>query len=222
MPATSKERLEDLYHSHHKRGERYGYLFCHGKRGPYLEKWIGKGKKVLDIGCRDGELTKFYAEGNTVTGADIDREALALASEKLGIETMWLDVNEEFPFPDASFDAVVACEIMEHIFYTRPFLQKIQRVLRPGGTFVGSVPNAFRMRNRFKFLFGNEYETDPTHVHQFSYFRLKEILGEFFTDVEIQPIGGKILPILPVGPSTPHRLNRLYAKDLLWKVTKAS
>jgi len=216
----SKTKLADLYSNHHQSRGRYGYLFCHGKRAPYLKEWIGTEKKVLDIGCRDGELTKYYAEGNTITGVDIDPKALEIIKEKLNIETLWLDVNSEWPFTESSYDHIVACEILEHLFYSRSFLEKVAKTLKDGGSFLGSVPNAFRMRNRMKFLWGNEFETDPTHVHMFSHITLKALLSEFFEDVEIVPVQGKILPFLPVSDKTPLKLNRLFSRDLLWKASK--
>lgn len=213
-----KEDLETIYRSHHERGKRYGYLYCHGERGPYLRDWIGTGKKVLDLGCRDGMLTSFFAPGNEVVGVDIDQNALKLIREKLGIETYWLDLNAEWPFASESFDAIVACEIAEHLFFLEPFLKKVAKTLKKGGLFLGSVPNAFRMRNRLKFLFGKEYEKDPTHVRQFSYAKLEKTLLETFVEVELVPLQGKILPLIPVSPRCfPKRVNRLFAKDLLWK-----
>lgn len=209
--------LEKIYSSHHQRGKRYGYLFCSGARIPYLKKWIGQGKRVLDLGCRDGMLTLGYAEGNSVVGADIDRKALELARERVGIETQWLDLNGEWPWEKGSFDAIVACEVMEHLFFLDTFLEKVAKTLKPGGLFIGSVPNAFRIRNRFKFLFGREYETDPTHVRRFSHDSVKSVLEGRFSDVEIVPIQGKILPFLPVSSATPKKINRLFAKDLLWR-----
>ncbi|GBE05970.1 MAG TPA: class I SAM-dependent methyltransferase [Nitrospirae bacterium] len=216
----AKLTLEDIYRSHHERGKRYGYLYCHGERGLYLSEWIGKGKTVLDLGCRDGELTRFFARGNTVTGADIDRKALELARGKYGIETLWLDLNAEFPFEKGAFDVVVACEIVEHIYYTNAFLEKVSSILKPGGMFIGSVPNSFRMRNRLKFLAGKEFDTDQTHVHMFSHDKLKKLLARYFKDIRIAPIGGKILPFLKVSKYTPGYLNRLFGRDLLWKAVK--
>ena len=215
----SKDSLEALYRAHHERGSRYGYLFCHGKRGPWLQRWIGTGKKVLDLGCRDGMLTSFYAAGNEVLGADIDRKALELAHQKLGIETIWCDLNAEWPFPKRAFDAIVACEIVEHLYMLDGFLGRVVDSLKPGGVFIGSVPNAFRMRNRMKFLFGKEFESDPTHVRMFSYESLHATLSKYFSHVEIIPIQGKILPFLKVSETTPAFLNRLYARDLLWRAT---
>ena len=105
---NQKKHLTEIYSRHHERGGRYGYLFCHGARGPYLKKWIGTGKRVLDLGCRDGQLTQFFAEGNTVIGADIDPHALDQIRKRLKIETHWLDLNTEWPFEPESFDVIVA------------------------------------------------------------------------------------------------------------------
>ena len=162
-------------------------------------------------------LTAFYAKGNEVVGADIDRKALELSRDKLGIETVWVDLNQEWPFEENSFDVIVACELLEHIFFLSPFLDKIQKTLKKGGIFIGSVPNAFRIRNRLKFLFGNDYENDPTHVRQFSYIRLDKTLRQNFSNIEVIPIQGKVLPFLPVSPILPSSLNRLFARDFLWK-----
>lgn len=212
-----KEALDVLYRAHHERGKRYGYLYCGGARGPYLHRWIREGKKVLDLGCRDGTLTSFFAKGNQVTGVDIDQKALEKIQAQLGIEALWLDLNAEWPFLPKSFDVVVACEIAEHLFFLDLFLDNVAKTLKKGGLFIGSVPNAFRVRNRWKFLFGKEYESDPTHVRQFSYAKLLQILSRHFCEIEIVPIQGKVLPFLPVSSKLPKKLGRLFAKDLLWR-----
>ncbi len=215
-----KTDLEQLYRAHHEGRARYGYLYCHGQRLPYIKRWIGSGKQVLDLGCRDGMLTQGYMEGNHVLGVDIDRAALALAEKKLGLKTLWLDLSMEWPFERESYDVIVACELLEHLFFLDRFLAQVRHALKPGGLFIGSVPNAFRMRNRLKFLAGNEVENDPTHVRMFSVRRLEGILSDYFTDVEIVPLQGKVLPFLPVSPKLPYKINALFARDLLWKAVK--
>lgn len=215
-----KQVLENIYRKHHEKGSRYGYLYCHGARVPFLREWIGEGKRILDLGCRDGMLTAGFSEGNEVLGVDIDQRALEMARERLGIETMWLDLNQEWPWEEESFDVVVACEIVEHLFVLEDFLERVAKTLKPGGLFIGSVPNAFRMRNRWKFLWGREYETDPTHVRQFSYLRLEKVLSAHFGGIEIVPIEGNVLPFLRVSPTMPKEVSRLFARDLLWRCNK--
>lgn len=214
-----KSVLEELYSNHHQKGNRYGYLFCHGARSPFLKKWIGTGKRVLDLGCRDGMLTQCYRDGNEVTGADIDQQALALAKERLGIQTEWVDLNSEWIWKRDSFDCIVACEIVEHLFFMDQFLLNVSRTLKKNGIFIGSVPNAFRVRNRWKFLLGREYETDETHVRQFSYKKLETVLKRYFNEIELVPLEGKILPFWPVSANSSTALGKLFAKDLLWRVS---
>lgn len=215
--STLKAELESIYRNHHEKKARYGYLYCHGERGEYLKKWIGVGKKVLDLGCRDGMLTSYFAQENDVLGVDIDRKALLMIEEKLNIDTCWVDLNTEWPFAPHSFDVIVACEIMEHLFFLDHFLDKVRETLKPGGLFLGSVPNSFRLRNRFKFLFGNSYENDPTHVRQFSVLSLQKALKCRFQNIEIIPLQGKIFPFIPVSPKIPQSINQLFARDLLWR-----
>ena len=69
---------------------------------------------MLDLGCRSGALTKHFLEGNTVVGLDVDASALEKAAA-LGIEPVQANVEEPLPFEDASFDAVVAGELFEHL-----------------------------------------------------------------------------------------------------------
>ena len=128
---------------------------------------IGRGKRVLDLGCRSGALTRHFLDGNSVVGLDVDAAALEKA-RALGIEPVQANVEEPLPFEDASFDAVVAGELFEHLRFPDALVAEIERVLRPGGVLVGSVPNAFRLQSRLRFLRGRPPEDDPTHLRMFS------------------------------------------------------
>ena len=52
------------------------------ERGDIFSLYIGSGKKVLDIGCRDGALTKYFVPGASVVGADIDELSLDRARKE--------------------------------------------------------------------------------------------------------------------------------------------
>lgn len=222
---SERERLETRYAAHHAGAGRYGFSYRLDERGPALAAWIGRGRRVLDLGCRDGSLTRYYAPDNSVAGVDIDRAALARARETLGIETVWLNLNSEaLPFPAETFDVVVAGEVLEHVLAPADIAAEARRVLVPGGQFVGSVPNSFHWRARLAFLGGQTLE-DPTHLHLFSLMKVRTLL-EGFASAEIVPIGtigGRRIPQLPtfLARWLVRRWPTLFASDFLFHAQRA-
>ena len=155
------EQLSDRYAEHNRDERGAGFVFAGAERVELFRRYVGgPGRRVLDLGCRDGALTQAYAGGNEIVGVDADRAALAEA-KKLGIETHWADLDEALPFEDSDFDVVVAGELLEHLRDPRRVVADVRRVLRPGGTFVASVPNAYRLKNRARFLLGRKPERRP-------------------------------------------------------------
>jgi SAM-dependent methyltransferase len=203
-------RLGRFYRDHHERGDRDGFTVSEDRRGPLFAQWIGRGKRVLDIGCRDGTLTHYFASGNRVLGLDVDQAALAQAADRLGIETRWADVSLSIPAPDAAFDCVVAGEVIEHLPYLDVTLGEVARVLVPGGLFVGSVPNAYTLKGRLDVLKGKDLDRDPTHLQFFSPAKLRRVLGTRFRMHELVAVRGKWA-----------RLSlSLFARHIAWRVEK--
>jgi SAM-dependent methyltransferase len=199
------EQLDERYQEHHRRFRGRDFVFGGEERAELFRRYVGgPGRRVLDLGCRYGALTRAYAPGNDVVGVDVDREALAEAAT-LGIETRWADVDEPLPFDDASFDVVVAGELLEHVRDPERLVGEVRRVLRPGGRFVASVPNAFRLKNRLRFLLGRKPEDDPTHLHMFSPADVRSLLGGF-DDPELRFIAGRLVPLNA----------RLFANDMVF------
>jgi SAM-dependent methyltransferase len=206
----SLEQLSKRYSEHNRVERGAGFVFAGQERIDLFRRHVGgPGRRVLDLGCRDGALTQAYVEGNEVVGVDADRDALAEAA-KLGIETHWADLDDPLPFGDESFDVVVAGELMEHLRDPARFTSEARRVLRPGGTFVASVPNAFRLKNRLRFLLGRKPESDPTHLHMFSPDEARGLLAGF-EDVQLDFIAGRLVPL--------HA--RLFANDMVFSGRKA-
>lgn len=96
--------IETVYNFHHTHNRRENLALFKDLRGEFLRSNIGTDKKVLDIGCRDGELTETYYKGNEVLGVDIDSRALELAEKKLGIKTLHRDLNGDWSLPPDSLD----------------------------------------------------------------------------------------------------------------------
>jgi SAM-dependent methyltransferase len=203
------EELSRRYAEHNRLERGAGFVFAGPERIELFRRYVGgPGKRVLDLGCRDGALTRTYAAGNEIVGVDADRDALA-AAEQLGIETRWADLDEPLPFDDSSFDVVVAGELLEHLRDPRRLVAEARRVLRPGGTFVASVPNAYRLKNRLRFLLGRRPEDDPTHLQMFSAGEVRGLLTDF-EDPQLHLIAGRLVPF--------HR--RLFANDIVFSGRK--
>ena len=204
------ERLRRFYRDHHEHGDRQDFTVSEDRRGPLFAAWIGRGRRVLDLGCRDGTLTRYFAEGNQVLGLDVDRDALGQAATRLGIETRWADVSLSVPADDAAFDCVVAGEVIEHLPYLDVVLDEIARVLTPGGLFVGSVPNAYNLKARINVLKGEELDRDPTHLQFFSPAKLRRVLEPRFDLRELVAVRGKWAWLSLA----------LFARHLAWRAVK--
>jgi SAM-dependent methyltransferase len=200
--------LQERYEEHHRERRDEGDFVFVPERIPLFQAAIGHGKRVLDLGCRSGALTRHFLDGNSVVGLDVDAAALEKAAA-LGIEPVQADVEEALPFEDASFDAVVAGELLEHLQFPDALVAEIRRVLRPGGVLVGSVPNAFRLQSRLRFLGGRPPEDDPTHLRMLSPSALRALLSGF-ESAQLSYVGGRYA-----------RLHaRLLARDLVFTARK--
>jgi SAM-dependent methyltransferase len=200
--------LGERYEEHHRKRRDEGDFVFVPERIPLFREAIGTGKRVLDLGCRSGALTRHLLEGNEIVGVDVDPAALAKAAA-LGIEPVQANVEEPLPFEDESFDAVVAGELLEHLQFPDALAREVRRVLRPGGVLVGSVPNAFRLQSRLRFLRGQPPEDDPTHLRMFSPDAMRELLHGF-RDVRLDYVGGRYRRLQP----------RLLARDLAFSAKK--
>lgn len=100
--------------------------------------------KILDIGTSTGTNLRMLRElGFTnVTGLDASDEAIRFCREK-GLGFVQKGDVTALPFADASFDLVLATDIIEHVDDDAQALKEIRRVARPGGFVLITVP-AFR------------------------------------------------------------------------------
>lgn len=112
------------------------------------------GELVLDLGCGFGRHAfEAFKRGARVVACDM--AVPELAEVRALFEAMVLDgqappdgmavtVNGDatrLPFPDGTFDRVIASEVMEHISDDRRALTELVRVLRPGGVLAVTIPS---------------------------------------------------------------------------------
>jgi ubiquinone/menaquinone biosynthesis C-methylase UbiE len=94
---------------------------------------------VLDVGCGEGQVARLAAviPGiERVVGVDPTWAQLRVAAAR-GAQVGYARAGAAaLPFPDSSFDAVVACLVFEHIDEVDAAIAEVGRVLAPGGRFL--------------------------------------------------------------------------------------
>ena len=111
------------------------------RRAQQVTTAAGGSGRVLDAGCGPGHLlAQFRALGWRTVGTEADERAAAIPRANYGLEVLTDDVRD-LRFPDRTFDAVVSWHTLEHMRHPAQTLDKIARLLRPGGVFLVSVPN---------------------------------------------------------------------------------
>ena len=120
-------------------------------------EWLGlrAGDRLLDLGCGAGRHAfEAYRRGARVVAFDYDmaelKDVKGMFGALAGSEASTLPVSAwatatngdatRLPFPDATFDRVIAAEVLEHIPHDEAAISELARVLRPGGTMAITVP----------------------------------------------------------------------------------
>ena len=88
-PNHSKEQVAEFYEEFQSRG-KYDYFYGDERRKNLYVNLIGTGKRILEVGCRSGNLTQYYHRENYVIGVDVDRNALMEFEKRLGLKVYGL------------------------------------------------------------------------------------------------------------------------------------
>lgn len=109
-----------------------------------LKRRLKPGDSILDAGCGLGEVLADIPEGYKLFGFDFANSNVEFTKRRLGARA---DVKQgsiyEIPFPDASMDAVLCLEVLEHIEDDERGVRDITRVLKPGGVLIVAVPYTY-------------------------------------------------------------------------------
>jgi ubiquinone/menaquinone biosynthesis C-methylase UbiE len=158
---------------------------------------------VLDVACGSGGPALFIAQtlGCQVTGLDIEENGIGAAREMAqarGLQSRAKfeqgDASQPLPLPDASFDAVISIDAMNHLSRRAKVFAEWLRVLRPGGRFLFTDATIVtgmlsrdeilaRGRSMGHFLF------TPTGLHE----RLIEAAG--FVELQVEDVTGTIATV---------------------------
>jgi 2-polyprenyl-3-methyl-5-hydroxy-6-metoxy-1,4-benzoquinol methylase len=153
---------------------------AHLARYILAREYVRAGGIVLDAACGLGYGTAALASGTGATrviGVDLSDWAVTYARENFArtrnnLEYFAQDATHLAQLADESVDLVVCFETLEHMPNPEGLLREFTRVLRPGGVFIGSVPN----------LWIDEQGCNPVpyHLHIYDYDQFRAQIGRHF------------------------------------------
>ncbi|MCK4669639.1 MAG: class I SAM-dependent methyltransferase [Nanoarchaeota archaeon] len=145
-------------------------------------------QKTLDVACADGSFSAKLKKdfGFETHGIDISKNAVKSANNR-GVKAKVHNLEKAIPYPDGSFDLVLASEVIEHLYDTDFFISELKRVLRKGGILILTTPNLVSLTNRVRILFGKYPNFVPEyripggagHIRAYTVPILKQQLKEY-------------------------------------------
>ena len=141
-----------------------------------LERLVRPGR-LLEVGSNLGYLLNVAGRrGWSAVGLELSDFAVRYAREHFGVDIRAQRL-EDAGFDDASFDAVVLRDLLEHVRDPRATLGEARRVLRPGGVLALSLPNFACVNSR---LGGPRWRHlhPEQHLFQFAPDTLRRLLDE--------------------------------------------
>ena len=192
--AARDQRIDErqLRAGNHRYSAAYNYLQEH------------PGLRVLELGYGGpGIVGRLAPMAETYDVVDIvDRIEPAHRPANLTVHQSNLD--NRFPFADATFDVVVAMMVIEHLYDPFHAFAEVARVVKPGGAAFVNLPNVGSLRCRLQLLGGKLPVTS-----QPNWFEIREWDGghlHYFTVAEVKRLaalsGLKVTGVCPVGSLT--------------------
>ena len=143
--------------------------------------------RILDVGCGPGGTSTAFSIFGTVMGVDSSTAALKIALRR-GLR-VFKSTLLTIPLKDKSFDLITALDVIEHIPEEKKVLTEINRILKPDGFVVITVP-------AFQFLW-SEHDVAVSHVRRYNIPSLRSSLHDAgFSIVRISHFVSFVFPLV--------------------------
>jgi SAM-dependent methyltransferase len=160
------QQLYDLEDGHWWFRGRRAVLWALMRRAG-LPEGVG-GVRILDAGCGTGRnLAEFGALG-TAQGVDPSPQAIDFCRRR-GLGGVTAAGIEALPFGDASFDLILATDVLEHVERDDLAASELRRVAAPGALLVVTVP-------AYRWLW-SQHDDSHHHLRRYTAGALRERLG---------------------------------------------
>jgi 2-polyprenyl-3-methyl-5-hydroxy-6-metoxy-1,4-benzoquinol methylase len=128
---------------------------------------VGKGLRVLDVGCGDGVISEPIAKlGNDVISVDLP--TITMLCHQRRVSMVSSGDAEHLAFTNGSFDVVLASEVVEHLWNPHGFFDEAYRVLKPNGWLIVETPE------------GKDSLRYDAHKNWFDETVIKQVAGKHF------------------------------------------
>lgn len=198
---SEREKIREQYATNANLRARIALHDRYSRSPVHYPHWIfdgyafGDEADVLEVGCGDGNIWRENLDrippGWKLTLTDLSPGMVDAAHAALGDRAEYVVADvQELPFPDATFDAVIANHMLFHVEDRPRALAEIARVLRPGGTFRATVIGLDHLRE-IRELAPPPPDSQWTRTRErFTMETVDDELAPFFVDVEIEPVPG--------------------------------
>jgi 2-polyprenyl-3-methyl-5-hydroxy-6-metoxy-1,4-benzoquinol methylase len=169
---------------------------------------------ILDVGCGNGWAAKYFlAKGKKVISMDIaPKNPIKVLKENPGINHAAVVADAYYlPFKKNSMDAIIASEIMEHVYDPKLFITSLLEVLKPGGKLIITTPFDEKIEY-FLCVHCNKPTPKNAHLHSFNEKNISSFIPSELADYRTETFSNKYVVRL--------RLNLLMAflPYALWKI----
>lgn len=140
---------------------------------PFLPEKMGR---VLEVGCGTGDTLGYIKQQGRCDwagGIELVSSAAAIARGKVDLVIEGDIEAMELPFEEGSLDVILCLDILEHLVDPWRAVKKLDKVLKPGGILIASIPNVRHCRLVFPLLFQGKWQyrdsgiLDKTHLRFF-------------------------------------------------------
>jgi SAM-dependent methyltransferase len=132
----------------------------------------GSALNILEAGC--GRLWPFEKRGHTITGIDLDADALEYRNtQRKDLDHAIVGDLRTVPLPTASFDVIYSSFVLEHVEGVEAVLERFVTSLKPGGLLILTFPDLYS-------VYGFCARITPfwVHVAVYRYFLRKKNAGK--------------------------------------------
>ena len=157
-------------------------------------------RRILEIGVGEGQVMSRVRErfpGVPLVGLDLPDDSLREEWRVQGLPCMFGDATT-LPFPDDSFDLVLAIEVLEHVPGPDAALGELARVC--SGTFVASVPfePIWRAGNLARRRYVRQLGNTPGHVNHWTRWGFRQFVASRFHIQQVRsPLPWTMLRAIP-------------------------